>query len=364
VQRPVTDHPKGYVGPRWLLVGVTMLGCLSNDRDMDRGPVPGSAIVSLLETLSLADSLRIQEAPNALVVNPFVTSDENGGFLVADMSEGQVRQYGSDGHVEWIAGEKGWGPGELQLPAQVIRTGDDYLVIDGRRGLVKLRRIGDSVALTTLSTEIQRPFQAEYLGGDSVLIAGYRSPDHRTTLLHVLDLGTGMVRRSMVTMPGADVLAATALNAGVVSFVRIRDTVLVTVGSVDTVYSFLMSGKRVFALPLQSNNFVAPQVGPGRAPRQYWRQSFSRHFRLFALPGGRILVSHVRLWDGQYVWGTIIVTRDGHTAARCVAPRTDTGNTRQQHRIRWERGSRPVAFWEHTRVVVARYLVSGDSSCL
>ncbi len=298
----------------YLLLGAVS-ACQNEDYAHARGEAPGP-VGSLRDLLQIVDSLRIEESPASLVVNPFVTSD-SAGFLVADMSEGQIRRYGRDGRLRWTAGQKGWGPGELQLPAQAVSLGEDeYLVVDGKRGILQFKRTPDSVAWRIVSTDLGRSFQSAPLGRGKVLVAGFaghRNYSLQAPLLHILDLATGTVTRSIMPMPGDELHAGTALNAGVVAFARVSDTILVTVGAVDTVYGYLQSGTQVFARGFQSEHFQPATVKPGLIPRQYWRESFSQHRKVFALPDGTVLVSHVRLWSGEHIWGTLVVDGGGRT---------------------------------------------------
>ncbi len=233
------------------------------------------------------------------------------------MSEGQIRRYGRDGRLRWTAGRKGWGPGELQLPAQVVSVGEDeYVVVDGRRGILGLSLGGDSIAWRTISTSLGKSFQAAPLGGGTAIVAGYEGQgrtSQRIPLLHFLDLATGAIDSSIVPMLGDELQTATTFNAGVVAFTNVGDTLVVTVGAVDTVYRYSRSGDRLSARVFESNHFQTATLMPGTIPRQYWRESFSRHHKLYALLDGRVLVSHVRLWGGEHMWGTIVVGRDGST---------------------------------------------------
>lgn len=293
----------------------TVSACRNEDYAQARGEGPGP-VGSLRDLLQIVDSLRIEESPASLVVNPFVTND-SAGFLVADMSEGQIRMYERDGRVRWTAGRKGWGPGELQLPAQAISVGEDeFVVVDGKRGILQFERTADSATWRIVSTDLGRSFQSAPLGRGKVLVAGFaghRSYSLQTPILHILDLATGTVTRSIMPMPGDELHAGTALNAGVVAFAMVADTILVTVGAVDTVYGYLLSGTRVFARGFRSEHFQTATVRLGKIPRQYWRESFTRHHKVFALSDGRVLVSHVRLWSGEHVWGTIAVDGGGRT---------------------------------------------------
>ncbi len=298
----------------YLLLGAVS-ACQNEDYAHARGEAPGP-VGSLRDLLHIVDSLRIEESPASLVVNPFVTSD-SAGFLVADMSEGQIRRYGRDGRLRWTAGQKGWGPGELQLPAQAVSVGEhEYVVVDGRRGILDLSRDEGSGEWRTVSTALGRPFQVAVLGGGTVLVAGYwgnRPTSDRAPLMHFLDMATGAVDSSIVPMPGTDLERTTALNAGVVAFAAIGDTLLLTVGAIDTVYRYLMSGTRLSATAIASKHFQKVALMPGSVPRQMWRESFSRHRKIYALTEGRVLVSHVRLWSGEHVWGTVVISHDGST---------------------------------------------------
>lgn len=280
-----------------------------------RGTGPG-IVGSLRDHLQIVDSLQVQESTTSQLVAPFVTSDSEG-FVVADMSEGEIRRYGREGRLRWTAGQKGWGPGELQLPAQAVSVGEnEYIVVDGKRGILQFERTADSVAWRIVSTDLGRSFQTAPLGRGMLLVAGYtghRSYSRQAPILHVLDLATGTITRSIMPMPGDDILTTTALNAGVVAFSRMADTILVTVGAVDTVFGYLLSGERVSARGFRSNHFQTATVRPGTIPREYWRESFTRHHKVYALSDGMVLLSHVRLWSGVHVWGTIVLDRHGNT---------------------------------------------------
>ncbi len=312
---PIAAGWDGKVQVMALLMISTLSGCHRDSYAHARGAEPG-IVGSLRDQLQIVDSLQVEESPTSQVVTPFVTSDGEG-FVVADMSEGEIRRYGRDGRLRWSTGKKGWGPGELQLPAQAVSVGEnEYVVVDGKRGILQFTRTPDSVAWRTVSTDLGRSFQSAPLGRGMLLVAGYtghRSYSRQSPILHVLDLATGTITRSIMPMPGDDILATTALNAGVVAFSRMTDTILVTVGAVDTVFSYLLSGERVSARGFRSEHFQTATVRPGTIPREYWRESFTRHHKVYALSDGRVLLSHVRLWSGEHVWGTIVLDRGGNT---------------------------------------------------
>lgn len=88
---------------------------------------------------------------------------------------------------------------------------------------------------------------------------------------------------------------------------------LLTVGAIDTVYRYLLSGVRLSGRAIASKHFQKAALMPGSVPRQVWRESFSRHRKIDALTESRVLVSHVRLWSGEHVWGTIVVDGAGRT---------------------------------------------------
>lgn len=285
----------------------TMVACAG---DPDRGGVDilfdRSQVGRIGDQMTIVDSVSVEETKEALVVNPFVDWQPDGRFLVADMSEGQLRGYGRDGSRLWTRGTKGWGPGEWQLPAEVIAAGENMVVVDGRRGLVRIS-VRDSSEWTPLPTDLKVGFQVASLGGDSLLVAGFNERSAATNLLHVVDLNTGQVRRSFFPMPGNDYATATTLSAGVVSFALRDGNLFVTVGAIDSIFTLALSGDVVKRMPLRSKYFI-PSVAPhGTMTHQRWRETFSRHHRLYALASGWLAVDHVRVVNGRRVWGTVVL---------------------------------------------------------
>lgn len=85
---------------------------------------PGSPVTRIRE-------IRLQESPAVINVTPVVRPDPRGGYLVADVDEGQIRRYDEDGHLLWHVGRKGRGPEEFQAPQIALRLpGGEVFVAD------------------------------------------------------------------------------------------------------------------------------------------------------------------------------------------------------------------------------------------
>lgn len=88
-----------------------------------------------IEPLRFADGFLVQsiltvdESPAAINVMPVVRPDPFGGYLVADISEAQIRRYGDDGDLRAFFGRRGDGPGEFQNPGIAVRIPSGQIAV-------------------------------------------------------------------------------------------------------------------------------------------------------------------------------------------------------------------------------------------
>ena len=84
----------------------------------------------------LVDSVVLEQRPDAPIVRVSGMARRSDGFLaLADVSEGNVKLFASDGRLSRIIGRKGRGPGEFIAPRHLAFAPDGrLLVVDGQLG--------------------------------------------------------------------------------------------------------------------------------------------------------------------------------------------------------------------------------------
>lgn len=266
-------------------------------------------------TFPCADSVSLEEPGNDLLVDPHVTVDPFGGYLISDPAEGRFYRYDDNGQRRFVAGRRGSGPGEFNSISRVARLHDGNLVAgDMFRGW----RLWDSSG----QGEIRRgdlPLVPQYsitpVDSDLVVVAGRRLHDSAPTLLHFFSLPSWAPRTTAFTVPGDSLTRLVSATFGFVSLAVHADTVAAVEAFTDTVFLFTKAGTLLRRIPLPLQGFRRPTLAPhgGRRSRALrgWISSFDRILGFGWTASGTFVVQTAYLTDEGPSYSTFLVDKSG-----------------------------------------------------
>ncbi|HSW30415.1 MAG TPA: hypothetical protein VLH75_13100 [Longimicrobiales bacterium] len=211
------------------------------------------------------DSIDLQETQLVVNVAPVARIDPEGGFLLADRMEQQVRRYSEQGRILEFAGAKGGGPGQFMNLATAGRLeSGQVLAAESSGGVALFTRDLDSVAYT-LRLPLTRLEDLEVL--DDTLVAFAAARPGREGLygprIHIFNTRTSKIQNSFFApLPDAPSFDA-AVMAGWTKISVHRGRLAAIFATSDTVYLFRLDGAPVAQLPLPSGTFRRVPEGPG-----------------------------------------------------------------------------------------------------
>jgi hypothetical protein len=244
--------------------------------------------------------------------------DPQGGFVVADAGQAQVRVYADSAQLVWSAGRSGPGPAEFQQLRGAVRTASgEVIALDGRGKLTVFDASGNY--LRSASTDLAPAYNFWLVNDSTLLISGRQAGSTSSPLLHVWSLREQRITRSFFETPPHDsrfdqaYLFSGWANAALVG----KDTVAVVFPLSDTLYLHRIDGTPLakFKLPLENFRRIR-QPGPKDPTpeaRIAWRNSYTRVSQVYHAPDGAIYVQYFNLAGLDPVWGLVRVFADrGH----------------------------------------------------
>lgn len=315
MQAPVA-HPVASVRHRALTFAVIVLaGSAACAPDGDST----MSAASLSDVAVLERGIDLQENDAVINVNPLVSVDPRGGFLVADSREAQVRRYGGSGELLWYAGARGSGPGEFRQPRVVVRLRDGNVVVLDQGGRITTF---DSLARTVVHTT-RSPFRfvedAKVLDDSVLLVSAILRGKGQGPRIHLWNTRRDTVQGSFFE-PFLRVRNPVAATIAGWSKLSVRgDTVAVVFALSDSVHFFSRRGEPHGSVPIPFVHFrrVGPHVpegGDDPAKRERWLTSFDYVADVHWLPGGDLLVPYQSVVPGgAYTrdWHLVRMTRAG-----------------------------------------------------
>jgi hypothetical protein len=266
--------------------------------------------------LRMGRDIRLEEPVGVINVNPRVVPDRDGGFIVADSREGQIRIYSRTGDLEHHFGGHGKGPGEFGRIAAAGRLPSGLLVVADMGGDVTVFDSVGGKVLQTIRTPLAPLYNLTVLDERHVVLTGRTDGALTSPLVHVLDLQDRRLIRSFFRAPrpprgleGAYAFAGTADVA-----VR-NDTAVVVWGVADTVYLYRLDGTPTGKVAMRSENFrmldkPLPERGAPPVRFERWTESFSATSRVFWSARG-FLVEYFDMVGHEPRWSLIHLARDG-----------------------------------------------------
>jgi hypothetical protein len=267
-------------------------------------------------TLHFEDgSIPLQENREVINMEPVVSMDADGGFIVADMLEAQVRLYSRTGHLRDHFGRKGKGPGEFDGLSAALRLPSKDIVaidMDGKMGIFS----ADGELKSTQKIPLVPVYAAVLLDPEHLVIAGRTEGKSDTDLIHVWSLVEERIVGSFFRVPPHSENMATAYSFSGFADVAVRgDTLAAVFALSDSVYLFLKDGTRLGSLRIPATKF-RPLRSPMPAPptpvqEQQWMESFSTFVDIFWTANGGLVAQYFDLEKLEPQWKAVGIDRAG-----------------------------------------------------
>lgn len=263
--------------------------------------------------------LLLDEDRSVMNVNPNVTMDHNGQYLVIDTREAQGRIYSSKGRLVRHFGRRGQGPGDFQRPISINRlSSGEILVADLSRRLVIFDSVGQQ-AILTATVPIMPLYKSLPISSEDVLLAGPPAPaprGSRAPLLHIWNRGLQRIERSFFPTPGDSIVQLAARNFGAVSMAVRGDTIAAVFAFSDTVYLFGRNGEERGKVPLPLTAFLRiqsyqPAELSNPVKRTAWLNGLNFMTDIHWLSDGSFLVQYERPRNAESEWNLVWATRSG-----------------------------------------------------
>jgi hypothetical protein len=291
-----------------------------SDQDSARNPSARLAGSSRFEShFQWKDTIVLEEGQGVVNVQPLVSVDRTGDFIVADQSENRIRVYRPTGALVRQFGGKGGGPEEFQGLIGAFRSGADDLVVMDQVGKLAVFPAGSGPVQRTVRLPLSPAYGAD-LVGDTLLLVAARTAESKDSgsLLHLVNLRTLSISRSFFTPP--PVLKGHPIESAV-GFITARvqnDTIAAVYSISDTIYLFSLDGRPAGKIPFRAPGFRSMKTAPPRGQVSKdklfeWVSGFSLVTHAFQVPNGDFLVQYQDRQGSEMKWRLARVTRRGET---------------------------------------------------
>lgn len=139
---------------------------------------------------TVVDTLTLEEPRGIVTVLPRVTVDRDGGFLLADEQEHQVRVYSPQGRLRQTYGAGTPRPDSIRLPQRAIRLPNGHLLVVNIVGPVTIIPADSALPSRFLPLSLRTARNAVSINSRTVVLAGSDSNPVSATLFR-LDLEAG-----------------------------------------------------------------------------------------------------------------------------------------------------------------------------
>lgn len=303
---------RGVVLALWLVVAGAHC---HDDRDeavlqeYSRDTTTATGSTAFHRMFAITDSILLEERADVVTVSPVLFMDPQGGFLVADRREHQVRVYSGAGALEAVAGGGLHGTDSLRRPHGVDRLSNGDIIsttlAPGRLVIVPTR---EEKAVRFIPVPLTPLRGVRVLDAHHVLLTGKDAP-YPTNLLHIWDTQRGEIVRSFFPPPiGLDSIVVSSLGR---AHVALRGNRLAVIHELsDTLHVFDRRGNRVSRVRIPVESFVFP-VGPpppsiGSIPEAVaWSDRFTFLSDVFWRDNGAIVVQWSLGSGDSLTWGLV-----------------------------------------------------------
>lgn len=275
---------------------------------------PDIDLEGFFQKFSVVGGLVLAESTSVVTVNPMMFQDPQGGFLVVENGEEQLRVYGQDGELLDLFGP-GTGKGEsIRAPTGVTRLPGGTLVATTLRSdAVSVIPASGHVNDSMVSTGIRPLEGVQAISDRSVVLTGADAP-YPKTLLHLFDLSTGSLITNFFPRP-RHVDSNVVLQLGRLHL-DVRGPRLAAVHSLsDTVFLFDLNGRYVSQYHVPIESFRIPRGGlpniDSRQERQRWLDQWTLLWGVFFLDDKSILVQSVKGRRTRPTYGLVLTDTSG-----------------------------------------------------
>jgi hypothetical protein len=305
-------HPRSPAIVCLLLIGGVLgfAGCGDVGAALDAAPV-----TTLEEALAWGERLTLEEPEDVINVWPMVRKDPNGGFLIADVKEGAIRRYSSEGQLLFTIGRTGDGPAEFRNPSAALRLPNGEILAITISGKAAVLDSAGQQVLRTARLPVASIEDAELLNDSVVVIPGITSIDLGTARVHLWDFRRDTLLASFFTPAiGNEVRDAAMITRWTNIAVR-GDTIAAVYAPLDTIFLFTAAGAPVGKVPLRSKHFRLATPAPPEArtdprARTEWLGTFHLVNGIEWVPGG-FLVQYQGFENMTPYFNLLRIRRDG-----------------------------------------------------
>jgi len=212
----------------------------------------------LPNVLTNPTELVLEETSNTLTVYPRVVPDPQGGYIVADFRENQIRLYDTEGSLKRAFGSRGRGPGEFEYLSSAIRLSSGQILAAEAPGQLSLFE-SDGTFVRSMSVPVRPLMQLHELENDLVLLVGQSSSAEEVFLLHQFDLTSENLDSFFPVPASVDASFRRLLGAvGDVVAADVRGDCIAAVTSLsETIYLFSKHGELERTVPFNLEHFRA-----------------------------------------------------------------------------------------------------------
>jgi hypothetical protein len=273
------------------------------------------------ELFMVVDSLTLEESDAVTTVFPYVTVDPQGGFLVADPREHQVRVYSRQGKLEQIYGAGTATVDSIDRPYLARRLPDGAIAVANLVGPLTVIPHDSGQASRFIPFPFRLMRGLEVLSDHEILLVG---PDSArpTASLHILDLRNERIVGSFLAPP-PHLHADVRMMFSSVRTARRGNRLAAVHMSSDTLVFFDLMGTELSRVPIPIDPFIAP-LGPlpnveSPAEQDKWLNQFTHITNLFWIDDDGLIVQWDKVRNEGTDWGIVQLDTTG-TRLWAVAP--------------------------------------------
>jgi hypothetical protein len=271
---------------------------------------------SAADALRIDSDVQLQENADVINVDPRVTIEPDGGFLVADPNEAQIRVYSPRGRLRRYFGRRGRGPGEFDRLTAAARLPSGRIVAADMDGTLTVFDSAGAHVLATAETRLVPLYNIAVLDENRIAITGRLAGVQRSRLVHVWDFSVGRIVSSFFYSPPPRPGFESAFSfTGTADLAVHGDTVATIFALADTVYLFGLNGEPRGKIPLNSRGFRKLRDPMPRRVKlrglNRWLESFSAAARIKWSPDGAFYVGYFDMVDREVRWRLVRLSPNG-----------------------------------------------------
>jgi hypothetical protein len=246
-------------------------GCSAGSGDANQ-VAAGVDLNAFHSRFTVVDSLVLEEAGSAVMIDPIMAMDSKDGFLIVEEGEQHVRVYSASGELRKVFGAGTGKVDSLRGPTGAARLENgDIIATSLMTDKLTFVPQSDTVPVRRVSTHLRLLEGVLVLSDHQVLLTGPDLPYPRA-LLHIYDVSADSLVKSFFPPP-AHVDSNVALTLGRVHVADRGGRLAVVHSLSDTVYLFDRLGVLQSSVPIPIDSFTVPAGLPeinSLAKRRQW----------------------------------------------------------------------------------------------